>query len=59
MDKMILEGVLQKFDNKHNGRIYPKDIFDREVTKIYKKSVRKLIRKKKINNILNDEAREI
>lgn len=55
MSKYILEGVIQKFDNKHNGRIYPKEAFN----KVYKGSVRKLIRKKKINKIFNDEAREI
>jgi hypothetical protein len=55
MSKYILEGVIQKFNNKHNGRIYPKEAFN----KVYKGSVRKLIRKKKINKIFNDEAREI
>jgi hypothetical protein len=48
-EKIILKGVLQTFDNKHNGRIYPEDIF----TKAYKESVRKLIRKKKIKKIFN------
>jgi hypothetical protein len=49
MSKIILEGVLKKFDYKHNGRTYPEDIF----TKVYKESVRKLIRKKKIKKIFN------
>ena len=49
MREIILEGVLQTFDNKHNGRIYPEDFF----TKAYKESVRKLIRKKKIKKIFN------
>ena len=55
MSKLILEGVLQRADYKHNGRTYPEDIF----TKIYKDSVRKLIRKKKIEKIFNDETRKI
>jgi len=50
MSKIILEGVLQTFDNKHNGRTYPEDIFQ----KAYKDSVRKLIRKKKIKKLFND-----
>jgi hypothetical protein len=53
MSKIILEGVLQTFDNKHNGRTYPKDIFE----KAYKESVRKLrkiIRKKKIRKLFNE-----
>jgi hypothetical protein len=55
MSKIILEGVLQTFDNKHNGRIYPKEAFN----KLYKDSVRKIIRKKKIKKLFNDKAREI
>jgi hypothetical protein len=50
MSKYILEGIIQKFDNKHNGRIYPKEAFE----KAYKESVRKLIRKKKINKLFNE-----
>lgn len=51
MSKYILEGVIQKFDNTHNnGRIYPKEAFN----KVYKDSVRKLIRKKKINKLFNE-----
>ena len=50
MSKIILEGVFQTFDNKHNGRTYPKDIFE----KAYKESVRKLIRKKKIRKLFNE-----
>jgi hypothetical protein len=49
MSKYILEGVIQTFDNKHNGRTYPKNIFE----KAYKDSVRKLIRKKKIRKLFN------
>lgn len=50
MSSIILEGVLKTFDNKHNGRTYPKDIF----TKAYKESVRKLIRKKKIRKLFDE-----
>lgn len=50
MSEIILKGVIQTLDNKHNGRTYPKDIF----TKAYKDSVRKLIRKNKIEKIFND-----
>ena len=57
MSKIILEGVLQTFDNKHNGRMYPKDIFDKAASfamATYKDSVRKLIRKKKIRKLFNE-----
>jgi len=50
MSKYILEGVIQKAYDKHNGRIYPKEAFN----KVYKDSVRKLIRKKKINKLFNE-----
>jgi hypothetical protein len=50
MSKIILKGVLQTFDNKHNGRIYSEEIF----TKAYKESVRKLIRKKKIRKLFDE-----
>ncbi len=50
MSELILKGVIQKFDYKSNGRIYPKDIFE----KAYKDSVRKLIRKKKIRKLFNE-----
>jgi hypothetical protein len=50
MSKYILEGVIQTFNHKHNGRIYPKEAFN----KVYKDSVRKLIRKKKINKLFNE-----
>ena len=50
MGNIILEGVLQTFDYKHNGRIYPTEAFN----KVYKDSVRKLIRKKKINKLFNE-----
>ena len=50
MSKYILEGIIQKADDKHNGRIYPKEAFN----KVYKDSVRKLIRKKKINKLFNE-----
>jgi hypothetical protein len=51
MSKYILEGIIQKADDyKPNGRIYPKEAFN----KVYKESVRKLIRKKKINKLFNE-----
>ena len=34
MSKIIFEGVLQTFDNKHNGRIYPQDIFKKHTKKV-------------------------
>lgn len=51
MSNYILKGVIQKSDDyKSNGRIYPKEALN----KVFKDSVRKLIRKKKINKIFND-----
>jgi hypothetical protein len=54
MSKIILEGVLQAFsllsiDNKHNGRTYPREAYER----LFKSDVRKLIRKNKINKLFN------
>jgi len=49
MSNIIIEGVLQKFNNKHNG--YPKDVFK----KIFRDDVRKLIRKKKIKKLFYEE----
>lgn len=46
VEKIILKGVLQKFDNTHSGRIYDK--------KVYRKSFRKYLRRIKIKKILND-----
>ena len=54
MSNIILEGVLQTFDKKHNGRIYPKESFDKAMKHVYNESVRKLIRKKKINKLFNE-----
>jgi hypothetical protein len=51
MSNIIIEGVLQKFNNKHNGRIYPKEAFK----KIFRDDVRKLIRKKKIKKLFYEE----
>lgn len=45
-----LTGVIQAFDYKHNGRIYPK--------KAYSKILRSFTRKVKIKNILNDRESE-
>ena len=50
MSKYIIEGVIQTFDYKNNGRMYPKEDFN----KVYKDIVRKLIRKKKINKLFNE-----
>jgi hypothetical protein len=47
MGNIIIEGALQTFDNKHNGRIYTEQAFKR----VFKNDVRKLIRKKKINKL--------
>jgi hypothetical protein len=33
-DKLILEGVLQKFEQKSGGRIYPSNIFEKEVSEL-------------------------
>lgn len=49
MSKYILEGYLQTFDNKHNGRIYPKEDFESAY-----KDLRKSIRKEKIKRIFNE-----
>jgi hypothetical protein len=45
-DKIILKGVLQKFDYPSNGRIYD--------GKIYHKSLRKFLRKIKIMSIFHE-----
>lgn len=45
-DKIILKGVLQKFDYPSNGRIYD--------GKIYHKSLRKFLRKIKIMSISHE-----
>lgn len=53
MGKYILEGVLQTFDNKHNGRIYPKEVFD----EAYRDAVRKIrrrVRKEKIKRLFDE-----
>ena len=50
MSKYILEGVIQKFDNKHNGRIYPKSFFLNEI-----KRMRPKMRINKIKRIFNEK----
>jgi hypothetical protein len=45
MSKYILEGVIQKFDNKHNGRIYPESFLLNEI---------KRMRINKIKRIFNE-----
>ena len=34
MSKYILKGVLQKFDYKSNGRIYPESVFLNEIKRM-------------------------
>jgi hypothetical protein len=41
MSKIILEGVLQTFDYKFNGRVYPISSFDKDYVKILKIQSRK------------------
>lgn len=50
MSKYILEGVIQKADDNNSG-IYSK----KALNKVFKDSVRKLIRKKKINKLFENE----
>lgn len=46
---MTLKGVLQKFDNKHNGRIYKDDLFEKYILKHYQTK----LRKEKIKRVFN------
>jgi hypothetical protein len=49
MGKFILEGVIQNFsDYKHNGRIYPQNVFDSYLMN-YKRNKRMI----KITTLLN------
>lgn len=50
MSKYILEGVIQKFDNKYNGRIYPESFFLNEI-----KRMRPKMRINKIKRIFNEK----
>lgn len=50
MSKYILEGVIQKFDNKHNGRIYSESFFLNEI-----KRMRPKMRINKIKRIFNEK----
>lgn len=46
MDKIILEGVIQRFvEYKHNGRIYPENV--------YKTYFKRVNRKSKIKSLLS------
>ena len=49
MSKYILEGIIQKFDNKHNGRIYPESFLLNEI-----KRMRPKMRINKIKRIFNE-----
>lgn len=49
-DKIILTGVLQRFDGKHNGRIYPSDVFIK-YTREYEIKLKKEERIKKLQKI--------
>ena len=48
MSKYILKGVLQTFDCKSNGRIYPKSVFLNEI-----KKMRTKMRINKIKKLFN------
>ena len=50
MSKYILKGVLQKFDYKSNGRIYPESVFLNEI-----KRMRPKMRINKINKLFGNE----
>ena len=53
MSKYILEGFLQTFDNKHNGRIYPKEAFD-EAYRDAARITRSRVRKEKIKRLFDE-----
>lgn len=38
MDKIILKGVLQRFDYNSNGRIYPRNVIDTYFKRFKRKS---------------------
>ena len=48
MSKLILKGVLQTFDYKSNGRIYPESVFLNEI-----KKMRTKMRINKIKKLFN------
>ena len=48
MSKLILKGVLQTFDYKFNGRIYPESVFLNEI-----KKMRTKMRINKIKKLFN------
>ena len=50
MSKYILKGVLQTFDYKSNGRIYPESVFLNEI-----KRIRPKMRINKINKLFGNE----
>ena len=51
--EITLEGILQKFDYKNNGRIYSEKIYREEVRKL-EIEVKIKNRKRKIENILSN-----
>jgi hypothetical protein len=52
-DKIILEGILLKTPNHHNGRIYSEDFFD-EYVRQYNQKHKLKIRRSKLNNIIKN-----
>jgi len=50
MNNIVLTGVLQNFNQKSNGRIYPNDVFDKAVREFNKKLL-KIQRKEKLEKI--------
>jgi hypothetical protein len=43
MDKIILKGVLQRFDYNSNGRIYPRNVVDMYFKRLRRKSKIKIL----------------
>lgn len=58
MSKYILEGYLQTFDNKHNGRIYPKEAFDEAYRDAIRITRRRRVRKEKIKRLFDEDKTE-
>ena len=51
--QITLEGILQKFDYKHNGRIYDESIYREQLRKL-EIEIKMKNRKRKIENILSN-----
>jgi hypothetical protein len=51
--QIVLQGILQKFDYKHNGRIYDENIY-REHARKYEILMKMKNRMRKIENILSN-----